>query len=462
MDDGRPERTGHGGETPVADGLTFSRLVNILARGWRVIVATTAIVVALALAFTLVATHVRVGSRGEVQAGIELRHPAAKLGLSPDGKNLDVSGLKSAGVLKAAVEATGLPVAVPLDTLARAISIQAVAQEELPELANLLLEQTDLMAQVAAAQVDVVPPVRYIVRLNVVDGLGITVEEARVLLDAVVAQYRLYWAERYAGYREVTGAAAAGALAEDFDYIQTAALLDGQLDALREQVQAYLTQEDTAGVQPGRAALLALLDDVEANGTEVLYTHIFAHGLTKDAAGFVALCQKLADERALEAERSRSEVRALEKTLADGGNTAAAGLLRQYVAAGVRAGQAAADATYLQESAQQMRADGATRGPGTGEAEFAGALAREIAAQLDTLTGLVNGAVRDSTLCTMDDHVAQIFPAGSYAGATANRDNLGRNLAIALGCGVVLGLVIVLLRAMITPAPKGRKGVGDA
>lgn len=447
-------------EAPQPGGLTLTRLVAILYHGWRAILSVTVAVILLALLGFWLAANWRPGSRGQVQTGVVINHPAAQIGLDPAGTPLEINDLRAARVLRAAVQSLALPKVPELDTLASAISIQAVAGDT-PAIDNPLVEQAGLMEELGALyQNSAAAPVRFVVRLEVRDALGLSLDEARALLDAVVYQYRLAWAEKYSGYIPLADISVLQGPDEEFDYIQTAALLDGYLQDLNAYVRLHLPDDAyrSATTGLGRPDLLALLDSLEDTGTQVLYTHIFSHTLTKDRAGFVALCGKLADNADLVAAQRHSEALALRSALENTGDgTEADRLMLQFIETGVQAEQKSAEAAFFRNRTEQVRESAATAGPGSAAATRADELAGSIYSQLADLAVLINDTVRDRYLSNLDiDGVTQLFPAGSYSGAQNGSGNIALVLLIALGAGLVLGVLVALFWAYM-PARKNRR-----
>ena len=76
------------------EGISLKELLLVLIRGWRTIVVVAVAAVIIAMAVSIVAPHVSIGTKGEVQTAVQIYFSGIDEGKRPDGTVYDVDVYK--------------------------------------------------------------------------------------------------------------------------------------------------------------------------------------------------------------------------------------------------------------------------------------------------------------------------------------------------------------------------------
>lgn len=457
------------------EGISLKELLLVLIKGKKTIALITAVVLVLTALGSVILPNIQIGTQGEVETAVKLYFSGIEKGLRPDGSTYDVNEIKSAEILQEAVDQISLSHRPSISKLSANISFQAVlpddAAKTLDQIKDLKTEELKL-ERLESLEIH---PDTYIIKLNVSNDLGITKEEGREILDYLVLEYRNWLTQKYSGYTVLSDLFAEDFSLDQYDYIQAADILDGQLDAMESYINLNLSGRDFSSPRTGYSIedLKDIIQSVRSLEMEQLYTKIAAFHVTKDAGKSVAIYESMAEKKEKQAAQRSEEAAALkdavvnfkanEQTLVLGTGSEEPVKLRteseqynsfisQYIEAGAAAKTAEADALYYRNEAErfrQMAAAGVSLpASGADVVKETEDLIGKLKVKISFWTGIINETVEDYyATVNYQKYAEQLVPARSYD--LGDSVNLPLNMAIGLVLGIVLGVLVVLFQAYL-------------
>ncbi len=463
------------------EGISLKQLLLVLIRGKKTIALIAAGIFLVSVLGAMIVPQIQIGTKGTVQTAVKLYFSGIELGQTPSGTNYDINEMKSAEILRSAIDAmdTGSR-NVPLEALKANLSFQAVVPDETAEtLKNLETIKDDALRMETLDKLDAHSNV-FVVKLNLANELGINEEEGRVLLDNIVLEYKKQLIDKYGDNQVLADVFAADFDLTKYDYIEAANILNDQLDRMNIFVENQMThtnvQSTVTGMNP--EDLKSALSSIRTVDMERIFTLIGTYYLTKDAQKTVAVYEQLAEDKQKQASQYAEEAAVIktalqgfkkgEQAIVLGGDMSGEPIglksenkqynefATQYVVAGTNASNAREEANYYASEAERFRTASSLS---DGETKQARETAESIALLKEKLvywTAVINDTAADYNAQTSYQHyLEQLLPARSYAPLT-EQISLGRIAGVGLLLGLILGAMVVLFRAYM----KGE--LGDA
>lgn len=458
-------------ETPVhkEDEISLKELLFTIIRGKKIILLTALIVLLAVTVVSMALPYIeRLNSRGAVQTAMQLYFPSIKDGNAPSGGKYNPSEIKSVEVLQAAVTDANLQNrGISLALLQNNISFEALLSAESQAALNRInaLENEELkLQQLEGLSLN---PDAYILTLHVANGLNISLDEARRLSDAIVYAYKDWLIATYGAQAELANVFDSGLKLEEYDYIQTADILNTQLTSMENYVNLRGGLNGVSAEQ--FYEVRDVLDSIRTVELEVLYTKIATHNLTKDSQKAEAIYQQMVEEQTRFADQKAEEAASLmdmitnyrsnqEKILLGGmGGTAlnlqtssAAydELVLRYTLAKNQEARARAEAEYYRRQGERLAgADSniqATEEDIRQTVENINTIKEKLVYWTDEINRINNANQRDDM---HQKYAEQLVPAGVYRQESSV--NLLMNMAIGLAAGLLIGILAVLLKEFL-------------
>lgn len=455
------------------EGISLKELLLVLIKGKKTIAFITVVLVIAAFLGSVIAPNIEIGSKGEVQAAVQLYFSGIDQGENPDGSVFDVNEIKSAEVLEHALDNVKLSGNPSVTTLAGCISFEAVLPDDAVQVLKNISDLKTEQLKLERLEKLEVHPTSYIIRLNVSDRLGITLEEGRELLDNVVLEYKRWLIDQYSGYEVLPNLFNGELDLNDYDYIRAADLLSGQLHAMSNYVDKHLKNNSFHSTSTGMGAddIRNSLESMMQVQVEQLYSLIGAFYITKDASRIVAVYENLGDEKERQGAASQEKAAALNQILANFKaseqtllSTDSKGdpvtikmksqtydqLASQSIAESSNAADSKVDASYYRAEAKRFAAAPQTVGPESLVGSEAEKIISDLGTRLNQWNKTINQTVKEYYDQEMyQQYVEQLIPANHYD--MGSSVNIPLNMAIALVLGFVIGVLVILFREYLKP-----------
>lgn len=456
------------------EGISLKELLLVLINGKKTIALITVVLVIAAFFGSILVPHINVGTKGEVQTAVQLYFEGITQGNNVDGTKFDVNEIKSAEILKNALDNVALSGTPSVTDLSSCISFQAILPDDaLQVLSNISDLKTEELKLERLESLEI-HPTTYIVKLNVSSKLGISLEEGRELLDNIVLAYKQWLIDKYSAYSVLANIFNSDIDLNDYDYIEAADLLSTQLNLM----EAYAARHLGTGVSFNSPNTGMSASDIENSlgsirqiQLEQLYAKIGAFYITKDASRVVAVYEQLANEKERIGEEQKEKAASInealknyksnEQTLISSDTNsdpitiktksqAYDKLVSNSIAASDASVEARIDKAYYRSEAKRFAAAASTMGPDSKEAKEVEKLIADLSVRLNKWNGIVNQTVKDFySQETYQQYAEQLIPARDYD--MGSDVNLPLNLAIAFVLGLVIGVLVILFREYLKP-----------
>ncbi len=223
-----------------------------------------------------------VGNASYAQAVITFQYEGIEDGLDPNGAALDVNKLKSPAVIERALSDLGFS-AADVERIRENITIEGVVPEDAVERITVIRE----MALEEASNYEKILDVSYFPSQYVISlyqARGMSADETREILNAVLESYKTYFLDTYANTELLT---VTGNLIQyqDYDYAESVDTLQSQVDMMMNYVtQRHEQAPDFRSVETGLSFgdIAASLETIESIDMANLSSYIESKTLTKD------------------------------------------------------------------------------------------------------------------------------------------------------------------------------------
>ncbi len=448
------------------EGISLKELLVVLFKGKKTIFLTTAIILVLVLLGSLIIPNVNLTSKGEVQTVIQLSFKGIEKGMTPDGTPYDVNEVKSPEILKNALDQVSFSKKIAVSDISSCISFQGVIPDDAAKtLQNISGLKTEQLKLDRLESLEIYPDT-YLVTLNVVNGLGISIEEGRELLDHIASAYRTWLLKKYSNYKVLPNIFTEEYSLEEYDYIQAANLFDQQISEILNYIDFHFVKSDYYSATTGFSAaeLKNAVTSLREIELERLYANISAFYISKDATKSVAIYEKMAEDLDREYAKRNEEAQSLKGIITNFNKNEAVvlgdlgqsvtlkvkssqydQLVNQYIRAGTLASEASADADYYRREAASFKNAEFISGPETEAAKEVENIIESIKSKVVHWTNVVNATALDyyRTL-EYGKYSRLLIPAMNYE--AGSNINLLLNMAIGVALGLILGVLIVLFR----------------
>ena len=455
------------------EGISLKELLLVLFRGKKIIVWTTIAVLLATLVGTAIVPKINIVSKGTVQTAVQLYFSGIELGETPNGTEYDVNEIKSAEIIRNALDNIDFgSQKVSLEKLKSNISFQAVVPDSVAKTLENLKDIKDDNIKIERLENLKGYSNIYIVKLNLANDLGLDTEQGRVVLDNIIQEYKKHLIDQYGDTAVLANVFADDFDLDQYDYIQAADILNGQLERMETYVQVHIPQTSVhstvTGLNP--ADISSALESIRTVDMERVYTLIAAFYLTKDPNRVVAVYEQLAEDKEKAAAQYTEEAAALKSAIASfkkdqqtivmGGNNSAPinlttenkqynAFVSQYIEAGTKAVNASEDAKYYRSEAERFRAALPTTRENSLKAAETEDSIKLLQKKLIYWTDKINETATDYySEATYQKYAEQLMPAKAYNGLETG-PSLPLAAAIGFVLGLLLGILIVLFRAYL-------------
>ncbi|MDD3350707.1 MAG: hypothetical protein PHC40_07655, partial [Eubacteriales bacterium] len=362
------------------EGISLRELLLVLWRGKKTIALIAAVVFLLGILGATIIPQIEIGTKGTVQTAVKLYFTGIEVGQTPSGTNYDINEMKSAEVLRNAIDSMDLGNrSISLEALKANITFQAVVPDNVAKtLKDLEGVKDDALKMETLQNLESFPNV-FVVKLNLSNSLGINEEEGRVLLDSIVFAYKKQLIKDYGEEQVLADVFADDLDLTKYDYIESANILNGQLQRMENFVQNRMTkttvQSTVTGMNP--EDLESALVSIRTVDMERIFTLIGTYYLTKDAEKTVAVYEQLVENKQKEAAQYQEEAAVIkaalqgfkkdESAIVLGGDKSGVPItlqsenkqynefVTQYIIAGTNGANAREDANYYASEAERFR-----------------------------------------------------------------------------------------------------------
>ena len=179
---------------------------------------------------------------GNIQTIISFNYKGIEKGLDPNGKNKDVSMIKSPVVLDQVIRTLQLDQHnISSDDLRKNISITPVIPGNVTE--NIKRLEEDIKGNINSLQEYIYYPNKYIIGFTVTRKLGISQQFAQQIVDEVVKQYQQYFYKTYSDM-SVLASAIQPVEYDEYDYPEISTVIHNQLDIFKNYLSSKLNEEN--------------------------------------------------------------------------------------------------------------------------------------------------------------------------------------------------------------------------
>lgn len=247
---------------------------------------------------------------GSVQTIISFNYKGIEKGLDPNGKNMDVSMIKSPVVLDQVVKALQLDqVNLSSDDLRRNINITPVIPGNVTEHIKRL--ESDIKGNIEPLQQYIYYPNKYIISFKLERRLGISTQYAQQIVDEVVKQYQQYFYKTYSDMSVLANAIHPVDYTE-YDYPEVSTVIRNQLDIFTNYLQTKLSEEGGSNFRAVETGLsfsdimesISIIKQVDMGRLDSI---IGAYNLTKDKDKLIKLYEYQIKQQELKMKQKNDE-----------------------------------------------------------------------------------------------------------------------------------------------------------
>lgn len=247
---------------------------------------------------------------GSVQTIISFNYKGIEKGLDPNGKNMDVSMIKSPVVLDQVVKALQLDqVNLSSDDLRRNINITPVIPGNVTEHIKRL--ESDIKGNIEPLQQYIYYPNKYIISFKLERRLGISTQYAQQIVDEVVKQYQQYFYRTYSDMSVLANAIHPVDYTE-YDYPEVSTVIRNQLDIFTNYLQTKLREEGGSNFRAVETGLsfsdimesISIIKQVDMGRLDSI---IGAYNLTKDKDKLIKLYEYQIKQQELKMKQKNDE-----------------------------------------------------------------------------------------------------------------------------------------------------------
>ena len=178
---------------------------------------------------------------GNIQTIISYNYEGIEKGLDPNGKNMDVSMIKSPIVLDQVVHALELnEIGLSSDDLRKNIDISPIIPGNVTQ--NIKRLEENISSNIDSLQAYIYYPNKYIINFRVSRKLNISTALAQQILDEVIRQYQQYFYRTYSDM-SVLANAIQPLDYEEYDYPEISTVIHNQLDIFTNYLRTKMDQE---------------------------------------------------------------------------------------------------------------------------------------------------------------------------------------------------------------------------
>lgn len=222
------------------------------------------------------------GNSSYAEAVLTFQYEGIEEGLDPNGAAFDINKLKSPAVIEAALTDLGIS-GVEVETIRENIAIRGVIPEDAIERITVLQEMAEKDVSNYEKILDVTYfPSQYVVSLY--QSRGMSSEETREILNAILESYKSYFMDTYANTAVLT---VAGNLVEyqDYDYGESVDMIQSQINMMQDYVTERRDQApDFRSADTGLSFgdIVTALETIKSIDIANLASYIDNNTLTKD------------------------------------------------------------------------------------------------------------------------------------------------------------------------------------
>lgn len=453
------------------EGISLRELLLVLIRGKKTLIWITVIVFLVTMAGAVIIPKINIGTQGTVQTAVQLYFSGIEVGQTPTGGNYDVNEIKAADVLQSAIDNIDFGnQRISLEKLRSNISFQAVVPDSVAKTLEILKNINNDQIKIEKLEALSGYSDIFIVRLNLASDLGLNEEQGRMLLDGIILEYKERLIDKYGDNAVLANIFASDLKLDEYDYIQAAEILNGQLERMELYVNHHMLQTEihstVTGLNP--VDIRTALTSIRNVDMEWIYSMIGAYYLTKDPAKVVALYEQMAEDKENAAAQYKEQAEAIKAAIMNfkkGEPTVVLGdmgeapinlssedpeynkLVTQYIEIGTLASSAAEDGRYYRSEAERFRTAIPLNRENSVKAAQVGDTIALLREKLINWTAVINETAQDYySEATYQHYAEQLMPSRIYANLEEGL-NLPLTAAIGLVLGLVLGVLAVLFRA---------------
>lgn len=267
------------------DTIDLLHIAGFMKRKWKMYAYLLVAAVCIGFAVAAVSLGVQgiLGGKNCAVAVVNFSFDGIDEGLDPNGGNFDVTKIKSTEVVNGALEELGWE-GKNVESIRANLKIEGV----IPESVKQQIAVINTVAEDAAEYYTTIEdldyfPSQYTVTLYRCKGMS--GDETRELLDAVLASYREYFMDAYAN-TSVLGMTTSVLDINAYDYLQASDMVANEIDMIQDYVEAKAEEAPTfraSSTGLSFSDLANAIDSVKRLDLNNFVSFVQANNLTKDA-----------------------------------------------------------------------------------------------------------------------------------------------------------------------------------
>jgi capsular polysaccharide biosynthesis protein len=275
-------------EFPHNEEISLAELLRVIISGkWLIMLF---VVVGLIASFVYI--KYLSDDTGRISTIISYNYNGIEEGLDPNGKNMDVSMIKSPVVLEQVVKALSLDqLGISSDDLRLSLNITPIIPGNVTENIKRLEEQKT--GNIEPLQKYVYYPNRYLITFKMKRKLNVSAVTAQQIVDEVVKQYQQYFYRTYSDMSVLANAIQPVDYSE-YDYPEVSKVIHNQLNIFTNFLRTKLSQSDGRNFRSIATGLsfqdilesVSIIKEVDLNRLDSL---IGAYNLTKNKEKLIRL-----------------------------------------------------------------------------------------------------------------------------------------------------------------------------
>lgn len=261
-------------------------IIETIIKG-KWIIITTVIVLPL-----LVFGYLKITAPHLVSTIISFNFEGIEKGLDPNGKNFDISVIKSPSIISEVIKKMDLTSKnISVSEIAHSIEIQAIIPGDITEKIKKI--QSAKSENIKDQQSFVYYPNTYIISFNVLDDSKINLNTAKNILDEMIREYENYFFETYTD-RNVIENSIGKLNYDEYDYPEITTVMHNQVDILRNYLNAKLNQKNGSVFRSTKhgvsfSDIIGNINVIDSTDIGRLDAVIGAYNLTKDKEKLIKL-----------------------------------------------------------------------------------------------------------------------------------------------------------------------------
>lgn len=433
------------------DEISLRELIETLIKGKFLIAAIVMIALIISIGSSLYIKN----SSETVKQIVSVNFDGADSGLNPDGTPFDINLLRSSVVLNSAMDNFNIEEDVSINDIRKSIDIRPIVPVNITDI---------IESRRKAGEEYNYYPSDFVVYFKSYGKLGISDDEAKIVLETIVDEYYKYFNETYS--ERIMLSDAVGSLDYDgYDYSEISSIVHKQIEIIENYLDSRVVEsKEFRSINTGLSFgdMRESADIIKEVDLKKFDSIVSVYKLTKNKRNLITNYQYLIEQNELEQAKKKSEssvaIDMMTKYDKNSDNLLLPGvsgesikmssdksyyddLAKRATESAVEAENKGHDIQYIREEIEKLREDGYTEEVKNQATKEADEMLGKITLKIDNLIDLINNTSNEYFEKKMSNSITKVSPAQIYSDV-----NVKLNLAIALVLGLMIGVFVVFFR----------------